>query len=94
MQTCVQKTWRTACGFKADMCSSRHQEKKSQLADKRGPEGELIERTYDYVITSRPQAKIRHMEVVADFEPRPYKAVSLRVEREKEIRDRREQKMP
>ena len=45
--------------------------------------GELIERTYDYVIDSCSlQEKIRNMEVVEDFESRPHKAVSIVVERD------------
>ena len=40
--------------------------------------GELIERTYDYIIASRSvQEKIRNMEVVEDFESRRHKAVSF-----------------
>ena len=58
-----------------------------------GPKGELIERTCDRVFTSRSlQGKIRNMEVVEDFEPRPYRAVSFVVERDKEFQKWREQK--
>ena len=50
----------------------------------RGPIGELIERTYDYVIASRSlQGKITMMRVVEDVESRPHKAVSFEVERDR-----------
>ena len=49
----------------------------------KGPKGELIERTYDYVIAGQNLSrKITKMEVVEDFESRPHKAVSFVVERE------------
>ena len=39
----------------------------------KGPNGEFIERTYDYVIASHClQGKIKNMEVVEDFESRPH----------------------
>ena len=48
--------------------------------------GELIERTYDYIIASRSvQEKIRNMEVVEDFESRRHKAVSFVVEGDEEF---------
>ena len=86
MQTCVQKTPRKACGFGADTCSSRRQEKASQPGRSNGPFDELNERTYDYVIASHGlQGKIKNMEVVEDFESRPHKAVIFLVERDKEF---------
>ena len=76
-------------------CSSRRQGKASQLADQKARKGELIERTYGYVVASRSlQEKIRNMEVVEDFESRRHKAVSFVVEREKEFQEWREQQMP
>ena len=48
--------------------------------------GELIGRTYDYVIASSSLGgKIMKMEVVAGFDSRPHKAVSFVVQRNKEI---------
>ena len=59
-----------------------------------GPNGELIERMYVYVIASHSlQGKIKIMEVVEDFESKPRKAVTFLVEREEEIQDWRELKM-
>ena len=53
-----------------------------------GPQGELIERMFDYVIASRSlQGKFKNMEVAEDFEPRPHKAVTFLVERDKEIQE-------
>ena len=50
---------------KADTCSLRRHEKAFQHADPEGPNGELIERTYDHAIASHSlQGKIKHMEVV------------------------------
>ena len=48
----------------------------------KGPNGELIERTYDYVIASHSlQGKIKKVEVMKDVESRPHKAVIFLVER-------------
>ena len=47
----------------------------------KGPNGELIERTYDHLIASRSlQGKVKNMAVVEDFESRPHKAVTFQVE--------------
>ena len=52
------------------------------------PKGEAIERTYDYVIVCRGlQGKLKHMEVVVDFESRPHEAVIFLVERDTEIHE-------
>ena len=60
-----------------------------------GPNGELIERPYDYVIASRSlQGKIKKMDVVEEIESRPHKAIAFLVGRDKEIREGRELKMP
>ena len=51
-----------------------------------GPSGEFIERTCDCVIASHSvQGKIKHMEVVEDFESRPEKAFTFLMERDKEF---------
>ena len=61
----------------------------------KGPKGEWIERTCDFVIASGSlQGKISQMEVVEDFESRPHKVVSFVVKREKEIQGWNEQKLP
>ena len=61
----------------------------------KGPKGEWIERTYDYVIAggSLKRKSISQMEV-EDFESRPQKAVSFVVDREKEEQAWNGQKMP
>ena len=60
----------------------------------RGPDGEMIERTYDFVIASRSlRRKITKMEVVEDFESRPHKASLFVAERDKEIQEWREQQI-
>ena len=56
----------------------------------KGQKGEWIERTYEYVLAK----KISHMKVVEYFESRPHKAVSFVVEKEKEIQEWNEQKLP
>ena len=61
----------------------------------KGSNGELTERTYDNVTTSQSQwGKIKKMEVVEDFESRPHKAVTFLEERDKELQEVRELKMP
>ena len=51
-----------------------------------GPQGESIERTFDYVIASRSlQGKFKNMEVAENFETRPHKAVTFLVERDKVV---------
>ena len=57
----------------ADACGS----------SKRGFDMQVEKKTYDYVISLRRQ--ISQMEVVKDCESRPHKAVSMVIEREKEI---------
>ena len=60
-----------------------------------GPKGELIEGTYDHVISSQSlKGKITLMDVVEDFELRPHKAVSSVVERDKEVQEWNGQQMP
>ena len=62
---------------------------------RKGPNGELTQRTYDYVVASQSlQEKIKTMEVVEDFESRPHKAVTFLMERDTEIQELRELKMP
>ena len=57
--------------------------------------GKWIEKVYDYVIACNSlKRKISQMEVVEDFESRPHKAVSSVVEREKEMQEWHEQKLP
>ena len=57
--------------------------------------GEWIVKVYDLVIcVFSPIRKISKMEVVEDFESRPHKAVSFVVEREKEMQEWNEQKLP
>ena len=58
----------------------------------RGPNGELIERKYDYV---HLQVEVlgersRKMEVVEEIESIPHKSISFVVERDKEIQEWRE----
>ena len=61
----------------------------------KGPNGELIERTHDYVIASHGlQEEIKNMEVVEDFESRPHKTVTFLAERDDEFQVWRDQKMP
>ena len=61
----------------------------------KGPDVELIERTYDDVIASQSlQGKIEDMEVVEDFESRPHKTVSFLVERDKDTQELCELKVP
>ena len=61
----------------------------------KGSNGELIERTYDFVIASHSlQEKIKNMEVVEDFASRPRKAITFLVERDETFQVWREQIMP
>ena len=58
--------------------------KEASTCRSKGPQGEWIERTFDYVIASGSlKGKISQMEVVGDFESRPNRAVSRVVKREK-----------
>ena len=60
-----------------------------------GPNGELIERTHDYVIASQSvQEKIKNMKVAEDVESRPHKVVTFPVERDTEIQDWLELNVP
>ena len=61
----------------------------------KGSKGERNEITSDYVIACNSlKGNIAQMEVVEDFESRPPKAVSFTVERETEIQEWNEQKLP
>ena len=61
----------------------------------KSPKGELIERTYDYVIASQClKGKNNKMEEVEDVETRPHKAVSFVVEKDKEVQEWEEEEMP
>ena len=53
-----------------------------------GPNGELVEKTFVYVIASPS------LEVVEDFESTPHKVLICLVDRDKEIRDCCASKMP
>ena len=104
----TRQTWLIACD--ANMCpeefkkslwiKSRHMFVEApgegdSTCRSEGPNGEFIVRTYNYVIASHSlQGKIKNMEVVEDFEPRPHKAVTFSEEREKELQVSREQKKP
>ena len=57
--------------------------KEASTCRSKGPKGEWIERTYDYVIACHSlRRQISQMKVVEDFESRPDKAVSFVVERD------------
>ena len=56
--------------------------------------GQWIEKIYDVIAWNSFYGKISQMEVVEDFESRPHKAASFVVEREKEMQEWNEQKMP
>ena len=62
--------------------------KEVSICSSKGPQGEWIERTSDYVISCKT------MEAMEDFESRPHKAVSFVVERENEIQAWNQQKLP
>ena len=72
--------------------------KEASTRRSKGPKkGEWIERTYDKVIGCRSlRRKISQMKVVEDFESKPHNAVSFVVERDrdKEVQEWNEQKMP
>ena len=56
---------------------------------------EWMERTYDYVIACNSlSGNISQLKAAEDFESRPHKAVSFVVERESEIQECNEQKLP
>ena len=86
--------------FRCEHVSRRLQEKplvsgRVSTCRSKGPDGELIERGYGYVIASHSlQVKVKNMEVVEDFESRPHKAVTFLVERDKEFQVLCEQEMP
>ena len=57
--------------------------------------GDLMERTYGYVIASRSlKGEIKQMQVAEDFASRPHKAITFVVEREKENQEWRDQNGP
>ena len=69
--------------------------KEASTCRSKGAKGEWIERTFDNVVACHSlKGQISQMEVVKDFESRPHKAVSFVVEREKEIQEWNEQKLP
>ena len=69
--------------------------KEASTCRSKGPKGEWIERTFDYLVACQgSRGKISQMKVVEDFESRPHKAVSFVVEREKEMQEWNEQKLP
>ena len=69
--------------------------KETSTCRSKGTKGAWIERTYNYVIACNSlKGKIAQMKVVEDFESRPHKAVLFLVEREKEIQEWNEQKLP
>ena len=69
--------------------------KEASTCRSKGPKGEWIERTYDYVIACNSfKGKNPHMKVVKDFESRPHKAVSFVVERDKEVQEWNERFLP
>ena len=77
MRTWVQKILKRASGFKRERMHVVAPKEASTCRSK-GPKGEWIERTYDYVIASGSlKGKISQMEVVEDVESRPHKAVSF-----------------
>ena len=68
--------------------------KEASTCRSKGPQGEWIERTCDYVIASHSlRGEIAQMEVMEDFESRPHNAVSFVVERNMEVQEWIEQKM-
>ena len=69
--------------------------KEASTCRSKGPQGDWIEKTFDYVIAcNNLKGKITQMEAVEDFESRPHKAVSFVVKREKEIQEWTERKLP
>ena len=55
--------------------------------------GEMIERTYDYVVACRSlKERIKAIEVVEEFESRPHQAITVVLEGDKQIQEWREQK--
>ena len=79
----------------ASTCRSKGPKGKASTCRSKGPKGEWIETTYDQVIACNSfRGKISQLEVVDGFESRPHKAVSFMAEREKEIKEWSEQKLP
>ena len=61
---------------------------KASTCRSKSAEGEWIEKIYDLVIACESlEGKTSQVEVVEDFESRPYKAVSFLVESEKEMQE-------
>ena len=51
-----------------------------------GPNGELLERTYGYVIAIRSlQGNIKDVKVLQEFESRPHKPIAFQVERDRKV---------
>ena len=68
---------------------------KASTCRSKGAKGEWIEKVYDYVIVCKSlKGNISQMKVVEGFELMPHKTVSFVVEREKEIQEWNEQKLP
>ena len=68
---------------------------KASTCRSKSAQGEWVEKVYDYVIACDSlKGKISQMKVVEDFESRPHKAMSFVVEREKEMQEWNEQKLP
>ena len=68
---------------------------KASTCRSKGTKGESIEKVHDCVIACHSlEAKISQMEVVEDNKSRPHKAVFFLVEREKEMQEWNEQKLP
>ena len=84
MRTCVQKILKIVFGFKGSGCMWQAPIGAPTCRSK-GPKGEWIERTYDYVIECKPQGEISQIKGVEDSESRPHIAVSFVVEKEKEM---------
>ena len=69
--------------------------KEASTCRSKGPKGEWIERTYDYVIASGSlKGKISQMEVAEDFESRTHNKCLLWLKREKVMQEWNEQKLP
>ena len=69
--------------------------KEASTCRSKGPKGDWIERTYDHVIACHSlRGNISQTELVEDFGLRPHKAVSFVVERDKEVQEWNEQKLP
>ena len=68
---------------------------KASTCRSKSAKGEWVEKVQDYVSACNSlKGKISQMKVMEDFESKPHKAVSFVVEREKEMQERSEQKLP